>query len=97
MPPDADVLIHATSLGHGPDGAPLPLDLHTLRPELLVADVQVGTPATWLLNQAVQRDCKTVDGLTMFIHQVAIGFRLWTGVDADRQVLREAVEEFWEL
>jgi shikimate 5-dehydrogenase len=33
----------------------------------------------------------------MFIEQVAIGFQLWTGVEPDRAVLREAVEEFWEL
>jgi shikimate dehydrogenase len=91
------VLIHATSLGHGSNSARLPLDVETLRPELLVADVQVGAPATWLLNQAAQRGCKTVDGLSMFIHQVALNFQLWTGMDADRQVLREAVEEFWEL
>jgi shikimate dehydrogenase len=97
VPPEADVLLHATSLGHGTSSTPLPLNLQTLRPELLVADVQVGSPETWLLSQAVQRGCKTIDGLSMFIHQVALSFQLWTGVDADRQVLREAVEEFWEL
>ena len=30
----------------------------------------------------------------MFIEQVAIGLQLWTGVDPNRQVLREAAEEF---
>ena len=33
----------------------------------------------------------------MFIEQVAIGFQMWTGIDPNRQVLREAVEEFLEL
>jgi shikimate 5-dehydrogenase len=33
----------------------------------------------------------------MFIEQAAMSFQLWTGVDPDRQVLREAVEEFLEL
>jgi len=27
---------------------------------------------------------------------VAVGLRLWTGQDADRQVIREAIEEFLE-
>jgi shikimate dehydrogenase len=94
---EADVLIHATPLGHRSNSTSLPLDLNSLRPELLVADVQIGAPTTWLLHQAVQHGCKTVDGLSMFIHQAALNFQLWTGVDADRQVLREAVEEFWEL
>ena len=97
VPVEAELLVHATSLGHRSDNVPLPLDLETLRPELFVADVAVGAPQTWLLNEAAQRGCKTADGLSMFIHQVAIGFRQWTGVDPDRQVLREAVEEFWEL
>jgi shikimate dehydrogenase len=102
VPPETDILIHAiglgSDLGKGWDAGKvvLPLLLDSLRPELLVADVAIG-PRTWLLNEAAQRDCKTVDGLTMFIEQVAIGFQLWTGIDADRQVLHDAVEEFLEL
>ena len=61
--------------------AVLPLALDTLRPELLVADVTANPPQTWLLARSRQRGCKTIDGLTMFIEQVAIGLRLWTGVD----------------
>jgi shikimate dehydrogenase len=93
-PPEADILIHATSLGHD---VPLPLVLDSLRPDLLVADAADSSPHTWLLREAAQRGCRTVDGLSMFIEQVAIGFQLWTGVDPSRQVLREAVEEFLEL
>ena len=97
VPPDADILIQATSLGHGPSEAQLPLALDSLRPELVVADATFDSPQTWLLAEARQRGCKTVDGLSMFIEQVAIGFLLWTAVDPNRQVLREAIEEFLEL
>lgn len=97
LPPETDLLIHAASTVHGANLSPLPLNVETLRPELLVADVTIDSPHTWLLNEAVGRGCRTVDGLSMFIHQVAIAFRLWTGIDPDRQVLREAIEEFWEL
>ncbi len=97
VPPETDILIHATSLGRDPAEGRLPLALEGLRPELVVADVTADWPYTWLIDEARQRGCKTVDGLSMFIEQAAIGFHLWTGVDPDRQVLREAVEEFWEL
>lgn len=97
VPPEAEILIQATSLGHGASEEPLPLVLESLRPELLVADVAADTPHTWLLSGAAQQGCRTVDGLSIFIEQVAIGFQLWTGVDPDRQILREAVEEFLEL
>jgi shikimate dehydrogenase len=89
---DADMVIHATSLGD----CVLPLSPESLRPGLLVADV-TPSPRTWLLDQAADRGCKTVDGLTMCIEEAAIGFELLTGLMPDRDVLREAVEEFWEL
>ena len=94
---DTDILIQATSLGRGSDETQPPVMLDSLRPELLVADVAADSPHSWLLSEAVQRGCKTVDGLSMFIEQAAMSFQLWTGVDPERQVLREAVEEFLEL
>jgi shikimate dehydrogenase len=92
VPLEADILIQATSLGE----ETLPLLVSGLRPEILVADV-TPSPRTWLLDEATQRGCKTVDGLSMCIEQAAMGFQLWTNVIPDRQVLREAIEEFWEL
>lgn len=97
LPPEAEILIHATSLGQGAADAALPLALDSLRPEVLVADVTPDLPQTRLLSEAAGRGCRTIDGLSMFIEHVALGFQLWTGVDPDRQVLREAVEEFLEL
>ena len=32
----------------------------------------------------------------MIVNQGAIGFKLWTGLDADVQVMRDAAEEFVE-
>jgi shikimate dehydrogenase len=97
VPPEADVLIHATSLGHGGHEARLPLVVDSLRPELLVADAAAIAPETWLLAEARARGCQTIDGLSAFIEQVAIGLQLWTGVDPDRQIMREAAEEFLGL
>jgi len=97
VPPEAEVLVNATSIEHAANDAPLPLVADTLRPELFVADVTANSAETWLLGEAQGRGCKTVDGLTMFIEQVAIGLRLWTGIDPNRQVLRDAAEEFLGL
>jgi shikimate dehydrogenase len=97
VPPEADLLIQATSLGHDATQTRLPLALDSLRPELLVADVAATSSHNWLLSSAAQHGCETVDGLTMLIEQAAIAFQLWTGADPSREVLREAVEEFLEL
>ena len=95
VPPEAEILIRATSKLAG--DARLPLAIDSLRPELLVADATPGLLQTPLLGEAAQRGCKTVNGLAMFIEQVATSFQLWTGVEPRRQVLCEAVEEFLEL
>ncbi len=95
--PEADVLINATSIGQEDPDARLPVQLESLRSELIVADVTADPPHTWLLREAAGRGCTTLDGLGMYIDQVAIGLKLWTGVDADRDVMREATEEFLEL
>jgi shikimate dehydrogenase len=96
-PADIDVLIDATSVGQGNAEAMPPLGLESLRPELIVASVSTDPPRTRLLREAAQRGCRTIDGLDVFLEQAAIGFQAWTGIEPDRGVMREAVEEFLEL
>ena len=97
VPPETDILLRAADVdGEDADGenqdGPLPLRVESLRPNLLVADTWLGTPQSWLLDQAVRRGCKTVDGLSVFIEQVAVAMRRWTGVDPSRPILRDAAE-----
>ena len=103
VPAETQVLVHATSI---PGDDPLPLGLDALTPEAVVADVALGwggsstaapPPPTWLLGQVAQRGLPVIDGLEVFIEQAAINFRLWTGVEPEPGVLREAAEEFLEL
>ena len=97
VPSEVNLLINATSIGHdGPDEQ-IPIALDSLRPDLTVADVTPNSPQTWLLRQAAERGCPTIDGLTMYIDQMAAAMKIWTGIDPDRNVLREASEEFLEL
>ena len=97
IPAEADALVHATSIGPQNENAELPLIYDSLRPEMLVADVSADPPQTRLLHEAAARGCKTVDGLSIFIEQIALAVKLWTGVDPDRDVLRDAVEEYLEV
>jgi shikimate dehydrogenase len=97
LPPEANLLVNATSIGRDDPEAHVPLAWETLRPEMIVADVTFDPPQTRLLREAADRGCTTLDGLRMYIRQVAIGFERWTGIAPDREVMREAVEEFLEL
>ena len=75
----------------------MPLKLDNLASGAIVADVTSNQPRTRLLEEAAERGCPTLDGVSMYIHQVAAGVKLWTGVDPDLAVMREAIEEFLEV
>lgn len=96
LPPETTVVVNATSIGLFPGvDARLALDLDTLRPEMVVADVIPNPPRTWLLRDAAERGCRTLDGLGMLVNQAAQAVRLWTGVDPDPAVMRAVLEELF--
>jgi shikimate dehydrogenase len=94
VPPEAEVIINATSIGLGDGAARVPLGVDTLEADMIVADVIFNPPETRLLRDAKTRGCQTLDGLGMLVNQAVIGFHIWTGKDADPNVMREALEEF---
>jgi shikimate dehydrogenase len=97
IPAETDIVVNATSIGLGDAAARVPIDTQSLRPELIVADVIFNPPQTWLLRTAAEHGCRTLDGLGMLVNQAVIGFRIWTGIEPDAAVMREALEEFLEL
>ena len=97
VPPEAEILINATSIGLGDSNARVPLTTSSFRPELIVADVIFNPPQTRLIRDAAERGCKTLDGLGMLVNQAVIAFKIWTGVDPDPTLMRDALEEFLEI
>ncbi len=94
VPPEAEVVINATSIGLGDAAARVPLAVDSLESDMVVADVVFNPPETRLLRDAKSRGCETLDGLGMLVNQAVIGFNIWTGRDANPSVMREALEEF---
>ena len=92
-----EIVINATSIGLGDAEARVPLQLDSLRSGVVVADVIFNPPQTRLIRDAAARDCTTLDGLGMLVNQGVIGFKIWTGVDPDAGVMREALEEYLEI
>lgn len=92
--PETDLLVNATSIGLGDPNAHVPVDVRSLRPGLIVADVIFNPAETRLLRDARDHGCETLDGLGMLVNQGAIAFKIWTGLEADATLMREALEEF---
>lgn len=92
VPPDTDILVNATSIGLFPHVAAKPnLVYDSISPRLTVCDVIPNPPQTPFLQEAAARGAKTLDGLGMLVYQGAIGFKMWTGLDAPIAVMRQAL------
>lgn len=89
-----DIVINATSIGLGDATARVPIAADSLQADMVAADVVFNPPQTQFLKTATERGCKTLDGLGMLVNQGVIGFKIWTGVDPDPAVMREALEEY---
>jgi shikimate dehydrogenase len=96
LPATSDVVVNATSIGLAPDlEARLALDVNTLQPHMVVADVIPNPPQTRLLKDAAARGCRTLDGLGMLVNQGATNMEYWTGVAPDKAVMRKTLEEIF--
>ncbi len=84
---DTRVIVNATSLGLNDADAGPRVDVAAAPPDLLVMDVVMEPPETRFLREAAAAGLRTVDGLGMLLNQGALAFRLWTGVEPDREVL----------
>jgi len=93
VPDGTDVVINATSIGLFPDvNARVALDLSSLSSSTIVADVIPNPPRTRLIREAEAQGCQVLDGLGMLVNQGVIGIKLWTGVDVEPSVMRQALE-----
>jgi shikimate dehydrogenase len=92
VPAGTDIVINGTSIGLYDANARLALDLNTLTPGMVVADVVFSPVRTALLDDAAKRGCRAVDGLGMLVNQGVVGVQYWTGIDPDTSVMRKALE-----
>ena len=92
VPAGTDIVINGTSIGLYDADARLALDLSTLQPGMVVADVVFSPVRTRLLDDAAARGCRALDGLGMLVNQGIVGVQYWTGIDPDAAVMRAALE-----
>lgn len=94
IPGDTNLLVNATSIGLYPDVSAMPpVDLSGAPAGMLVCDAVPNPPETALLQEAGRRGLPVLDGLSMLVHQGAIGFRMWTGAEAPVGVMKEALRQ----
>jgi shikimate dehydrogenase len=87
--------VNATSVGFSDANAGLALDLDSLEPATVVADVIPNPPRTRLIRDAAARGCTVIDGLEMLVGQGAIAVHHWTEGRPDTEVMRRARESLF--
>jgi len=87
----AEFLIQATPIGMHPkeDATLVPAPL--LRRALVVFDAVYTPLRTRLLREAEAAGAMTIPGVGMFVHQAAVQFKLWTGLDAPIDVMEKVL------
>ena len=93
VPAGTGVVINGTSIGLYDGDARLAVDVSSLTPGMVVADVIFNPPSTRLLRDAAVRGCTVLDGLGMLVNQGVIGVQYWTGIEPDAGVMRRTLEE----
>ena len=97
VPEDTDILANATSIGLYPNISDRPsLEYDSITSNMIVCDVIPNPPHTPFLQAAEARGAKTLDGLGMLVYQGAIAFKMWTGLEPDVRVMREALEKVFQ-
>ncbi len=93
VPAGTDIVANATSVGLYDADARLALDMNTLQPGMVVADVIGNPPRTHLIRAAEARGCRVLDGSGMCVNQGVVSIKYWTGVDPDPAVMRKAFDD----
>ncbi|BAQ11515.1 shikimate dehydrogenase [Bacillus sp. OxB-1] len=82
---DFGLIVQTTSVGMNFAQEGMPLDPAGVREGTVVADIIYNPLETEFLKQAKQRGALTMNGVGMFVHQGALAFETWTGIQPDTE------------
>jgi len=88
---DAKLLINCTSVGMYPNVDQTPLPKECIKKDMVVFDTVYNPAEPLLLKQAKAAGAKTIDGLSMFINQACSQFKLFTGQNANPELMRKVI------
>ena len=87
-----DLLIQTTPVGMYPNIDQSPVPEAFITNKMVVMDIIYTPLETRLIRTAKTRGCITISGLSMFINQGALQFRLWTNIEPPVSVMTRAVK-----
>ncbi|MBN2589170.1 MAG: shikimate dehydrogenase [Sedimentisphaerales bacterium] len=88
---DAMLLVNCTSIGMHPNVDSSPVEKEYLKRSMAVFDTVYNPAETQLLKDAKAKKAKRIDGVSMFVNQAMVQFKLFTGTDANEKLMRKTV------
>ncbi len=82
-------IVNCASVGMRPLVDESPLEAGCLRPGQVVIETVYNPPETRLMREAAAAGCRVVGGMSLFAHQAAAQFELWTGRRLPTALFRE--------
>lgn len=86
-----DLIIQTTPMGMAPAIEESPLSVHNLKPGSFVSDIVYNPLETRLLREAGNKGAEIQNGVDMFVHQGALAFEKWTGIEPDIKRMKDKV------
>lgn len=78
---EADVVVNCTPVGMYPNVDESPFDCSLLKSECVVMDIVYNPIETKLLKEAKALGLKTIDGVSMLVHQAVLAFKIWVNLN----------------
>ncbi len=88
---EANLIINATPLEEIEKGG-YAFSFENIAPGTIVCDLKYFKSPSSFLRRAAEYGALTLDGRGMLIHQAALGFRIWTGIDPPIDFMRNVLE-----
>jgi len=90
---EMDIVVNCTPIGMHPKVNETPYSRSSLRAKMLIFDAVYNPEHTLLVKQALERGCKVVTGVEMFVGQACYQFKLFTGQKASASKMRDILKE----
>ena len=90
---NAKIVANCTSIGMHPNVNATAIPPQYLKPDMVVFDTVYNPVQTLLLKNAAQLGAKTISGIEMFIRQAMMQFKLFTGQNANPELMRGTIVE----
>lgn len=88
-----DILINCTPIGMHPNVDESPVSKTFLKHSMLVFDTVYNPESTLLVKDARSRNCQVITGVDMFVRQAKLQYFLFTGQEADEELMRDVVKK----